>query len=175
MPVLVSNKNLPIMSHSWSKGCRSVSYGQNHRRFWEIIIFHALAFPFCLRFLAKWRETFILVTYGLFTSVQYTAKYIFGIFRAINADGVNFWPYETFFLRAMPMSYALSLGVGYTGSSLRYATFIFFSFPFDIVITNPKKFFKNIYQKKSRPFYWMVPGGVNFPVPKPPEIYTFLP
>ena len=42
-----------------------------------------------------------------------------------------------------------SVGVGYTGSSLRFSTFIFFSFTFDIVITKMKKFYKNIDSKKN--------------------------
>ena len=42
----------------------------------------------------------------------------------------------------------LELGVGYTGSSLRFLTFIFFSLTYLIVITNSKKFSKNIISKK---------------------------
>ena len=40
------------------------------------------------------------------------------------------------------------IGVGYTGSSLGFSTFHFFSIIFDIVITKAKKFFKNIDLKK---------------------------
>ena len=38
--------------------------------------------------------------------------------------------------------------VGYTGSSLRFSTFIFFSMTFGVVITNPKNFYKKFNSKK---------------------------
>ena len=44
------------------------------------------------------------------------------------------------------------VGVDYTelffNNAFRLSTFIFFSFTFDVVITKPKKFFKNIEIKK---------------------------
>ena len=40
------------------------------------------------------------------------------------------------------------IGEGYTGSSLRIFTFIFFSFLLGIVVVKPKKFFKNMQLKK---------------------------
>ena len=44
----------------------------------------------------------------------------------------------------------LVVGVGYTGKIFRIWHCIFFSLTFGIVITNPKKFFKNIEKKKIR-------------------------
>ena len=40
------------------------------------------------------------------------------------------------------------LGGGYTGSSLRFFTFIFFSFLLGTRVAKPKKFFKNMQLKK---------------------------
>ena len=67
-----------------------------------------------------------------------------------------------------------SVGVGYTGSSLRFLTFIFFSLTYLVVITNSKKFSRNIISKKIPSCFieWHQAGSIF--APQKPMKSTFF-